>query len=392
MSHPTRSIPFFRPSLSESEKEYVCRVLDSGWITTGKQAILFEEEFKERTGVRHAFACSSATAGLHIALAANGIEAGDTVITSPYTFVSCTEVIHYCGAKVAFADIGRDDWNICPDRIQQVLETEHNVKAIMPVHIAGIPAGMDRICRMAEKAGAITVEDAAHAFPAIQDGRYLGTISDIGVYSFYATKTITSAEGGMVVTNDDSFAAKIRAMRIHGIDRDAWDRYSAIDSPWEYDVVMDGFKYNMSDVHAAIGRAQLQRADELQAQRQAIARTYNKAFANHDFLVTPPHGDDSSCHLYILRIVPDKLAVSRDDIMRELQERGIGVSLHYRPLHMMSYYRKKYGLQPGDYPESLKKYKTSISIPLYPGLTESEIEFIIESVIDIGKSHYRRNA
>ncbi len=392
-SEESRFIPFARPSLGREEEDAVLAVMRSGWLTTGEAAARFETEFASMTGSRFAVALNSATAGLHLALEALGTGPGSVVLTSPYTFAASAEVARYLGAEPVFVDIDADTLNIDPAALEAALErlgsAGRRVSAMIPVHVAGLPCDMEAICHLSRRYGVPVVEDAAHAFPVRVGDRYVGTDGDAGVYSFYATKPITTGEGGMVVTEREEVAKRIRVMRLHGIDRDVWNRYTEKGAGWRYDVVAPGYKYNLTDLAAAIGRVQLRKAESMLARRRLIAHRYLGAFNGLDFLVPPPQGPSHAWHLFIIRLRGNRLSIDRDSFVEELQKRGIGVSVHYIPLHVMSYYRDRYGLKPEDFPVSLAASESCISLPLYPSLTDDEVERVITAVVEVGASHLR---
>ena len=379
------AIPFHRPSIGAEEEEAVLRVLRSGWLTTAGEARAFEEELAHFVGARHAISVSSATAGLHLALEAAGVRPGSRVITTPYTFTSTAEVIRYLGADPLFVDVREDDLNIDPAEIGRALEREgiDAVSAILPVHLGGHPCAMEAIRELAGDRIPV-VEDAAHALPAARAGRALGTWGTAGVYSFYATKTITTGEGGMVVTDDAELARRMTVMRLHGIDREVWDRYTSPRPSWQYEVVEAGFKYNLPDILAALGRVQLRRADGFARRRREIASIYHDRLADREYLELPPACAESSWHLYVVRIRPERLRVGRDEFIARLADLGIGTSVHYIPLHLMPYYRDRYGLKPEDFPVSLDAYTRAFSLPIYPGLDDGEVERVAEAVRSVG--------
>jgi len=383
-------IPFSRPTLDHQEEEAVVAVLRSGWLTTGEVTAAFESEFARFVGTRHALALNSATAGLHLSLEAVDVGQGSVVLTTPYTFAATAEVVRYLGADPVFVDIDPATLNIDPARLAETLETllaaGRRVSAIVPVHVAGLPCDMDAIRHLSLKHGVPVVEDAAHAFPVRQSDRYVGTLGDAGVYSFYANKTITTGEGGMVATDRDEVAARIRIMRLHGIDREVWNRYTSPGANWKYDVVAAGYKYNMTDLAAAIGRVQLRKADAFLARRKAIVRRYIAAFSALDFLSLPAWTEGHAWHLFIVRIKEKKLMLSRDQCIEELQGKGIGVSVHFIPLHLMKYYRERYGLKPEDFPAAVECYQASISIPLSASLSDDDVERVIAAVTELGSS------
>ncbi len=329
-------------------------------------------------------AVNSATAGLHLAVEASGVGPGDSILTSPYTFTATAEVARYLGAEVVFADVGEDDYLIDPVAVERALKAREGVKAILPVHVGGAVCDMAALKALAEKNGAALIEDAAHSFPSRVPMGMAGAIGDAGVYSFYTTKTITTGEGGMIVTNDSSMASRMRTMRLHGIDRLAWDRYTSKTAAWRYAVVDAGYKYNMTDVAAAMGRAQLKRADDLLGMRKKIAARYDEAFADREYLKLPPRSEGHAWHLYALSVVPGRLSIGRDGFIDKLQERGIGVSVHYIPLHLMPFWASRYGLKPGDFPRALARFESEISLPIWPGMTDSMIERVIGAVLAIG--------
>jgi dTDP-4-amino-4,6-dideoxygalactose transaminase len=380
-------IPFARPSIGREEEQAVIAVMRSGWLTTGEVALAFEQEFARFVGCRHALALNSATAGLHLCLEALAVGRGSVVITTPFTFAATAEVIRYLGADPLFVDIDADTLNIDPAAVERGLEACRSagrpVSAILPVHVAGLPCDMERIGELARQAGVPVVEDAAHAFPVRSAGRFAGTLGDAGVYSFYATKTITTGEGGMVATDRDDLARRIRVMRLHGIDRDIWNRYTSGDASWKYDVVAPGFKYNLTDVAAAIGRVQLTRAQDLLGARRRIALRYLDAFSRLDCLVLPRAAGEHAWHLFIVRLRDGALSIDRDRFIGELQDRGIGASVHFIPLHLMTYYRSTYGLRPEDFPAAMDCYRGCLSLPVYPSMTDDEVDRVTAAVAGI---------
>ncbi len=381
-------VPFFRPSIGVEEERAVISVLRSGWLTTGQVTASFEGEFAAFTGVRHALAVNSATAGLHLALESLGVGQGDAVITTPYTFAATAEVIRYLGADPLFVDIEADSMNIDPEAVESALKRckaeKRKVSAILPVHVAGLPCDMAALADIARRYEVPIVEDAAHAFPVRIGSSFAGAVGDAGVYSFYATKTITTGEGGMLVTNRDDVAARARIMRLHGIDRDVWNRYTSQEASWRYDVVAPGFKYNLTDIAAAIGRVQLAKAENFLLCRTRIAKRYLEAFAGLDFLQLPTPAANHAWHLFIVHVVPRRLKLDRDAFAEELTRRGIGISVHFIPLHLMSYYRQRYDLKPESFPRSLESFRTCISLPLSPSLSDQEVESVISAVKETG--------
>lgn len=392
-----RQIPFHRPAIGPDEEREVLEALRSGWITTGPKAKEFEKDFAAYVGARNALAVAHCTGGLHLALFAIGIQPEDAVITTPFTFTATAEVMGYLGARPIFVDIDPVTLNIDPLKIKQILDsdTSRKIRAILPVHFAGHPCDMDRIMGMARKHNLKVIEDAAHALDSAVsiDGRGMtpiGTIGDLTCFSFYATKNITSAEGGMITTEDDALAAKIAVASLHGMDRDAWKRYDSSGS-WYYEINDVGFKYNLSDVHAAIGLAQLRRAGELTARRRAIASQYNEAFRNHPALEPPQTTSviEHAWHLYVLRLRPDRLTIGRNQFVELLRQRGIGISVHCIPLHTMHYYQNRYGYRNGDFPVAEDIFSRCFSLPIYPMMSAADVEYVMHSVLAIAAEYLR---
>jgi dTDP-4-amino-4,6-dideoxygalactose transaminase len=419
------NIPFARPFIGKEEEDAVLRVLRSGWLTTGQEALAFEQEFSEflqspgeltseitlgsinnhnttpgglEKGPLHCLAVNSATSGLHLALEACGIGPGDTVLVPSYTFTSTAEVVRYLGAEPVFVDVTPGSFLMDPRSLEKTLDRLSRglpayegrggfgpggkPRAIIPVHYGGLPCDMGAITEIARRYNVTVIEDAAHSFPSrTEDGAFAGTLADIGVFSFYATKTVTTGEGGMVVTQDRAIADRIAIMRSHGIDRTVWNRYTDRKASWYYNVVEPGFKYNLPDILAALGRVQLKRAWDLLEKRRHIAARYNAAFAAGGRFILPPDGAGNAWHLYPLRLNLANPGFSRDTMIERLQDRGIGVSVHFIPLHIMPYYRKRHNLLPEDFPESLSRFKEVISLPIWPGMDQAQVERVIAEVI-----------
>lgn len=382
-------LPFALPDIGEAEVAAVSEVLTSGWITTGPKTQAFEAAFAKTIGCRHAVAVNSCTAALHLALEAIGLQAGDEVVTSPYTFAATAEVIRYFGARPVFVDIDERWLNLRIDLVDAAI-TERT-RAIIPVHIAGLPVDMDPLSTIARRHGLAVIEDAAHAFPAGYRGRMVGTLSDATCFSFYATKTVTTGEGGMLCTDDDQIAERARVMALHGISKDAWKRYSAAGS-WYYEIVAPGFKYNMTDLSAAIGLVQLRKAEAMAARREQIARRYTDAFAHIATLQPPSDRVDSvhAWHLYMLRLQLDALTIDRAAFIEALKSRGIGSSVHFIPLHIHPYYRELYGYQPDAYPTAYREYLREVSLPIYSRMRDEEVARVIDAVTDIAQQYRKR--
>ena len=371
-------LPFALPDIGEEEIAEVVEVLRSGWITTGPRARRFEEDFaKFLGGGLHAIAVNSATAGLHLALEAAGIGPGDEVITTPYTFTASAEVLRYLGADPVFVDVDERTLNIDPALIEEAITPR--TRGILPVHFAGLAADMTAILAIARKRGLRVIEDAAHSFPAYHGGRLVGTFdSDATVFSFYATKTITTGEGGMVVCRDDALAARSRAMRLHGISRDAFDRYTSATASWYYEVVAPGFKYNLTDVAAAIGIHQLKKAVRFRERRAQLAARYSEAFAGLP-LTLPDPGPDAQAHahhLYVVRLREDS-SLSRDDFIAKMMAGGVGCSVHFIPLHRQPYWRDQYKLTPAQFPKADRAYLHAVSLPLYTRMTDADQDRVV---------------
>lgn len=361
-------IPFHRPSITEDEVAAVADVLRSGWLTTGAKCLEFERLFAERLGAEHAISLNSATAGLHLALAAFGIGPDDEVVVPTYTFAACGEVVLYLGAKVVLADVG-EDYLLGPTELAEAV-TERT-KAVMPVHFAGQGTSIAALRSVGEFR---IIEDTAHAFPASVDGKPCGTLGDAGAFSFYATKTMTTGEGGMLVTNDGDLAEQIRRLRLHGIDSNAWARYGP-GNRWAYSITEAGFKDNLTDIAAAMGIVQLGRLDEMAHKRAGIAAHYDAALRG--LVGLPPRRESHSWHLYIIRVDPEQ----RDRIIEDLAAKGIGASVHVIPLHLHPLY-KAMGYAPGQFPVAEKLYRSSISLPIWPDMTDGEVNRVIEAVLE----------
>ena len=375
-------IPYALPIIGSEEIEEVVATLKSGWLTTGPKTKAFEQDFCSYLSVKHSLAVNSATAGLHLALEAMGVGPGDKVITTVHTFTATAEVIRYLGADPIFVDIEGDSFNICPLKIELALQEHSDVKVIMPVHYAGQAANMTRIMQLAQEYDVKVLEDAAHALPTTHDGQLIGAFGDITVFSFYANKTITTGEGGMIVTNNDEYAERISCMRLHGISRDVFDRFQSTKPAWHYEVVAPGFKYNLTDIASSIGIHQLKKATELQARRKEIAYSYNEAFKG--LPVTVPYEssltDVHSWHLYVLQLDIEKLTIDRNRFIELMSEYGVGTSVHYIPLHFHPYWRDNYNLEPTDFPRSSYAYERIVSLPNYPKMTDEQVSKVIDNV------------
>jgi len=420
-------LPFALPDTGQTEIDAVADAIRSGWVTTGPRTRRFEAEFAAAVGARHAVAVNSCTAAMHLALEAIGLRAGDAVLTTPYTFAATAEVIRYFNATPIFVDVEPETLNIDPARLAEQIEILArknrkskivNLKSIIPVHIGGLPAEMDAITALAARHNLAVIEDAAHAFPAAYKGRNIGStlcgqvvrrngqpatrstanspftihhspfpIPHAACFSFYATKTITTGEGGMLVTDNDELAEHARIMALHGISKDAWKRYTA-EGSWFYEIVAPGYKYNMTDIAAAMGLAQLAKAERMARRRREIAVRYTEAFARLPQLQPP--ADRADCrhawHLYTLRLNLEQLTIDRAQFIAALKQRNIGASVHFIPLHLHPYYRDTYGYRPEDFPVASREYRRVVSLPIYSKMSDTDVQDVIEAVCDVVKS------
>jgi len=384
-SKPTSStlkqhkIPFALPTIGEEEIQSVVETLRSGWLTTGPKVKQFEAQFAERIGVRHAIAVNSATSALHLALESIGVSPGDEVLVPTMTFASTGEVVVHLGARPVLVDCRPDTLNVDPDKIEERITPR--TKAIIPVHYGGQPCEMDRILAIARANGLRVIEDAAHAIPARYGDQVIGTIGDVTCFSFYATKTITTGEGGMVTTNDDRLAERMRIMTLHGISKDAWKRFSA-EGSWYYEILAPGYKFNMTDIAASLGICQLRRCDEFWECRQRYAQMYDGGFADVPEITVPyvELNVQHAWHLYVIQVEFEHLRIDRGDFVKELAGAGIGTSVHYMPLHMHPYYRETFGYQPDDLPVARAVYDRIVSLPIYPRMSEEDVDYVIHNV------------
>ena len=381
-------LAFARPSITDREKRAVMDVLDSGWLTTGPRSKDFETIFAAKVGARHAIALNSATAALHLALEATGIGPDDEVIVPTWTFAASAEVVAYLGARPVLVDIDARTLNTTPESILAAVTPR--TRAVVVVHFAGLPVEIERLVNLLDPLGVAVVEDAAHAFPSRiggPNGRYAGTFGRAGAYSFYATKTITTGEGGMLVTDDDGVADRARLMSLHGISRTAWNRYAATGS-WFYEIEDVGYKYNMTDLAAALGIVQLDRAEELFAARTALADMYTQRIHSsqvRDLIETPPSGTDGAhaWHLYVIRLELERLRIDRGEVIDGLKGMNIGSSVHFIPLHLHPYYRDRWGWTPGDLPVATREYDRVISLPIWPGMTSTDVDRVVAGLASI---------
>jgi len=380
-------LPFALPDITDEEQRAVCEALASGWMTTGPATKRFEENFAEFIGGNiQAIAVNSATAGLHLALEALGIGPGDEVIAPSLTFTATVEVARYLGADVVLVDVDPLTLTMHPEAVRSAITPR--TKALLPVHYAGLACDMTSLLAIARENGLRVVEDAAHALPATHRGQTIGTLdSDITVFSFYANKTMTTGEGGMIVTRSPDLAARMKIMRLHGIDRDAFDRFRSSKPAWYYEIVAPGYKYNLTDLASAIGIVQLGRLPSFLERRQQLAARYNEALRSLPLILpaNAPAGDIHSWHLYVLRLSDSALqrGIDRDHVITALAERGIGTSVHYVPLHRQPYWRDRYSLTADRFPITEDAYQRMFSIPLYTKMVDADQERVINALRDI---------
>jgi len=380
-------LSFSPPLIEEDEIKEVIDTLKSDWITTGPKTKKFEEEFRIYFNCSSSLALSSCTAALHTALVALGIEPGDEVITTPMTFCASVNVIEQVGAKPVLVDVEPDTLNIDPMKIEKAITPR--TKAILPVHYSGHPVELDAINEIARRHNLFVIEDAAHALSTKYKGKFIGSSNNPVCFSFYATKNLTTAEGGML-TGEPEFIEKARIISLHGMSRDAWKRYSK-EGSWYYEVVFPGFKYNMTDIQASLGLWQLKKLERFQKRRREIVKMYNEAFSNEEALELPVERSyvEHAWHLYVIRLNLNALRIGRNEFIDELNKRNIGTSVHFIPIHLHPYYRDKYGFRPEDFPVAYSNYLRVISLPLSPKLTNQDVNDVIEAVLEVIKINKR---
>jgi len=386
-------VPLAIPECGNDEIEEVAAVIRSGWLTTASRCAKFEKDFAEFTGVRHALAVNSATAALHLGLEALGIGVGDAVLVPTLTFTATAEIVRYLRADPVFVDCDRETFCINATQIDNALKVQgsgfrvQDVKAIIPVHFGGHPCDMDPVLDIAKDHGWKIMEDAAHALPTRYKGKIIGSFSDVTCFSFYANKTMTTGEGGMLCTDDDEIARRVKVTRLHGINRDVWDRFST-GASWEYDVVAPGFKYNMPDINAALGIHQLSKAETFRQRRRMIAEGYYEGLKDIPGLILPRihcSREDHSWYIFNVLIDPDKTArgIDRNAFISEMTRRDIGTSVHYKPLHRMTYYRDAYGLKAEMFPNAEWVFQRCVSIPIFSAMTDEQLKYVIKSIKEV---------
>jgi dTDP-4-amino-4,6-dideoxygalactose transaminase len=381
-------VPFFRPMLGPEEAAAVTRVLESGWITMGPETQEFEREIAALVGARHGVAVSSCTAALFLGLEALGVRPGDDVITSSYTFSATANVIEHLGARPVFIDIERDTFNLDATLLERAVTPKTRV--ILPVHFAGQPCDMDAINEIARDHRISVLDDAAHALGARYEGRDVGTLCDVTAFSFYANKNLTTGDGGMATTDRTDIAERIESTRLHGLSRGAWGRYRDR-SAWRYEVLTPGWKANLTDIQAAVGRVQLQRFAGMQTRRAEIAGMFDEALRGLDGIGLPVARPNvtHAWHLYPIIVERDALSIDRDRFIDELSDAGVMTSMHFIPVHTHPYYRERYGFAPGALPVTESAAETEVSLPLFPAMTDDEVWIVVEAVRDIVRRHRR---
>jgi dTDP-4-amino-4,6-dideoxygalactose transaminase len=381
-------LPYHRALIAQEDIDAIVQVLQGGWLTAGPRVREFETAFARYTGANHAVALGSCTAALHLSLAAIGLREGDEVILPTMTFAASGEVILYFNARPVLVDCEQDSFQIDPKEIEKKITSR--TRAILPVHFAGAPCDMDSILEIARKHGLKVIEDAAHALPTYYHGKMVGSIGDITCFSFYATKTITTGEGGMITTENPEYAEKIRMLSLHGISKDAWKRYSAQGS-WRYDILEVGYKYNLTDLQAALGLTQLAKCGSMLSKRALIAQFYDHALQSLDaFEVLPlPPGIGHAWHLYILQVNHSALRIDRDQVIEQLKLRGIGTSVHFIPLHLHRLYQQALGYRSGQFPNAEERFARAISLPIYAAMTDGDATRVVEALTDIERKFRR---
>jgi dTDP-4-amino-4,6-dideoxygalactose transaminase len=384
----SRTVPFFRPDIGDQEIAAVVETLRSGWVTVGPRTQAFEEAFERYIGARHAVAVSSCTAALHLVLDALALQPGDEVITSTMTFTATAGAIIHAGGRPVLVDCAADTLNLEPAAVERRITPR--TRAIVPVHFAGHPVPLDELLAVARARRVPVIEDAAHAFPARYRGRPIGTIGDATAFSFYATKNLCTGEGGMLTLADDEVAERLRSRRLHGMNRDAWRRFSG-EGSWRYDVTYPGFKYNLTDTAAAMGLVQLQRTPELHRRRQGLAALYTDLLRDEPAVELPTTRPDveHAWHLYVVRVRPARVSITRDALIEALKAAGVGAAVHYIPLHLHSYYRDTLGCRPADFPVASAAADTLLSLPFFTLMGDDDVRYVTDTLRGILERHRR---
>ena len=388
MTAEAEFLPFHRADIGDEEVAAVVATLRSGWLTSGPRVREFEAAFAAYLGVEHAVAVNSATAALHLGLEAVGVSEGDEVIVPTMTFAASAEVVTYLRARPVLIDCDPETLTIRASDIEPAITAR--TKAVMPVHYGGFVCDMDPILELARGRSLHTLEDAAHALPAAYRGRAVGGIGELTAFSFYATKTLTTGEGGMLTTSNSQYAERVRLMSLHGISKVAWSRYTA-EGSWRYEILEAGYKYNLTDIAAALGTVQLRRVEEMRDGRRRVGCAYDRGFADLEEIVRPARSPDvdHAWHLYPIRLRPAMLRIDRDAFIEQLKERGIGTSVHFIPLHLHPYYQSAFGYRSDQFPNASRAFSELISLPLYPTMTPQEVARVIDAVRDVVVRHRR---
>lgn len=384
-------IPFHRPDIPTDLNQIVSESIRNGWLTTGDQVFQFEEKIKSYLGCKYVVALNSCTAGLHLALAAKNFGKGDKFIVPTFTFVSTVECGEYLGMEPILVDCEPNSFNLDLDQVEDILKSDTNVKAIIPVHYGGNPVDTHRLYELADKYNVFILEDAAHAFESVSISNKIGNTNHGAAFSFYANKNITTfGEGGAFSTNDKSLAEKVKNLSLHGITKDGWKRFDS-GGHWEYDIINLGYKYNMTDIAAAFGLWQLNRINDWQKKRKKIVQSYINGLKQLQGIILPELKlqNGNSWHLFVIQINHERWNISRNRIIELLTQKNIGLSVHYKPIHMLDYYHKKLGFDPKSFPRALSYFESVISLPIYPNLSPQEIEYIITSIHEIAEEHMK---
>lgn len=385
MINKREPIPFAKVVIGENERNYISEVLDSGWLTTAGRALEFEKRFSEYIGAKFACAVNSCTAALHLGIDALGIQPGDKVFVPSMTFTGSAEIIRYMQADPIFLDTEYRSNLISPAILQEAIKSNPGVNLLIIVHYGGQAAQMDEIKAICKANKIKILEDAAHAFPSKLNGKMVGTFGDITCFSFYANKTITTGEGGMLVTDDQNLYKRAKIMRLHGIDGDIWNRFTLKSPNWEYDVVDAGYKYNMPDISAAIGLGQLEKAEFFRQERQKVAEYYYRHLLDLEMIDLPLSNvpfEDHAWHLFSI-VLNEKAGISRNRFIELMSKKGIGTSVHYKPLHQMTYYKERYDLKASDYPNAEKTWLGNVSLPIYPYMSDEDLDYICSAIRQI---------
>jgi len=387
-----KQVPFFRPSVDEAEIEQVRSSLESGWLTTGPKTKKFEAEMAAYLGCRQALAVNSCTAALHLALVSAGVGKGDKVVTTTYTFAASVETIVHAGAQPVLVDIDPDTLNLDPIKVAKKIDRK--TKAIVAVDIAGLPCEYGVLQPLAKKKNLFLLADAAHSLGAGYKGIKVGKLADATAFSFYATKNLTTGEGGMLVTDSPKLHAMASKLALHGMSRDAWKRYSS-EGSWYYEIEAAGFKYNMSDLQAAVGLAQLAKFVALQKRREYLGSLFDRLLTPYlDMMELPPRTEhtEHAWHMYFIRLKPKALKIDRDEVLKQLTQNGIGVGVHFMPVHMHPFYRKLLGHRPADFPNAVATYKRIFTVPFYPAMSDEDVEYVCSTLGGILRANYKRAA